>query len=160
MVSLLCGSVWGRAQRRDSSCSLASGVLSRRKLSTGTHPDARHLSLPVCHWCPSSCCSGAGAQTDWVCVSPESIAGPLGRDSRESAVSSAAPTPLVFTARSYGDLSSWHCNPGLGGLVWGWDSLLPRYPTWFLSITCRCGTACSASPCLRPSYLSGWMWLL
>ena len=31
---------------------------------------------------------------------------------------------LVFAARSYGDLSFWHWNPGLGGLVWGWDSSL------------------------------------
>ena len=36
---------------------------------------------------------------------------------------------LVFTARSYGDLSSCHWNPGLGGLVWGWDSSLLRYPS-------------------------------
>ena len=26
-------------------------------------------------------------------------------------------SPLVFAARSYGDLSSWHWNPGLSGLV-------------------------------------------
>ena len=26
---------------------------------------------------------------------------------------------LVFAARSYGDLSSWYCSPGLGELVWG-----------------------------------------
>ena len=26
--------------------------------------------------------------------------------------------PLVFRYRSYGDLSSWHWNPGLGGLLW------------------------------------------
>ena len=36
-------------------------------------------------------------------------------------------SPLVFAARSYGDLSSWHWNPWLGVLVWGWDSSLPRY---------------------------------
>ena len=33
---------------------------------------------------------------------------------------------LVFTARSYGDLSSWHWNPKLGGPVWGWNPLLLR----------------------------------
>ena len=33
---------------------------------------------------------------------------------------------LVFAARSCGDLPSWYWNPGLGFLVWGWDSLLPR----------------------------------
>ena len=25
--------------------------------------------VPVCHWCPSSCCPGAGAQKEWVWVS-------------------------------------------------------------------------------------------
>ena len=35
-------------------------------------------------------------------------------------------SPLVFTARSYGDFSSWHWNPGLGGLIWGWDTSLLR----------------------------------
>ena len=39
-----------------------------------------------------------------------------------------AQPPLVFTVRSYGDLPSWHWNPGLGGLVRGWDPSLPRYP--------------------------------
>ena len=38
-------------------------------------------------------------------------------------------SPLVFAARTYGDLSSWHWNPGLRGLVWGWDFLLLRYPS-------------------------------
>ena len=35
---------------------------------------------------------------------------------------------LGFATRSNGDLSSWHWNPGLGGLMWGWDSSLLRYP--------------------------------
>ena len=38
-------------------------------------------------------------------------------------------SPLAFTARNYGDLSSWHWNPGLGYLEWGWDPLLLRYPS-------------------------------
>ena len=51
------------------------------------------------------------------------------------------PQPLlVFTAGSYGDLSSWHCSPGLGGLDWDWDPLLPRYLSCFLSTTHGCGT--------------------
>ena len=48
--------------------------------------------------------------------------------------------PLSFAAGSYGDLSSWHWNPGLGSLVWDWDSTLPRCPSQVLSTTCRCGT--------------------
>ena len=37
---------------------------------------------------------------------------------------------LVFAARSCGDLPSWHWNPGLGGLLWGWGSSLPRSASW------------------------------
>ena len=42
--------------------------------------------------------------------------------------------PLVFVARSYGDLSSWHWNSGLSDLVWGagiphsWDVPPNFYP--------------------------------
>ena len=54
--------------------------------------------------------------------------------------------PLVFTARSYGALSSWFCwSPGLCSLAWGWDGSLPRCPSRFLSNTGECGTTHSAS---------------
>lgn len=33
---------------------------------------------------------------------------------------------LVFTASRYGNFPSWHCNPVLGSLVWGWDLILPN----------------------------------
>ena len=36
---------------------------------------------------------------------------------------------LVFATKSCGKLSSWHWNPGLGGLVCAWDSSLWRYPS-------------------------------
>ena len=36
---------------------------------------------------------------------------------------------LVFAARCYGDLSSWHWSFGLRGLVWDWDFFLLRYPS-------------------------------
>ena len=68
--------------------------------------------------------------------------------------------PLVFTARSYGDLSSWHWNSGLGGLMWGWDPSLWKYSSQFLSTIHACGTTCSMSSqpvCLYPSYLPGWI---
>ena len=44
---LLCGSVYGRVLKRDNGHYLASGILNRRKLSPGTHPDVRffHFSL-------------------------------------------------------------------------------------------------------------------
>ena len=51
-----------------------------------------------------------------------------------------AQSPLVFTASSHGDLSSWHGNPRLERLVWGWDPSLLRYPSQFLSATHWCGT--------------------
>ena len=50
---------------------------------------------------------------------------------------------LVFTARIYGDLSSWCWNPGLCSLGWGWDCCLPRYPSQFLPTTRKCWTALS-----------------
>ena len=73
--------------------------------------------------------------------------------------------PLVFIARSYGDLSSWSWNPSLCHLAWGWDYLLSRYPSQFLSTTWEHGSAHAAttatslchteSPCLHPSYQFG-----
>ena len=35
-------------------------------------------------------------------------------------------SPLVFVARSFWDLSTWHWSPGLGGLVWGLGFLAPK----------------------------------
>ena len=83
-------------------------------------------------------------------------------------------SPLVFIAEVMG-IYPLHWNPGSCGLAWAWDCSLPRYPSWFLSITRECGTthALSASSAasvhhtsplcpslhLCPSYLSGWMWL-
>ena len=45
-------------------------------------------------------------------------------------------SPLVFAGRNCGDLpiSSWHWDPGLGTLVWGWDSSLPRCPSLYMCI--------------------------
>ena len=45
MVSLLWLRVEEGSERRQWHC-LASGVLSGRKLSPGTHPDARHCTFP------------------------------------------------------------------------------------------------------------------
>ena len=58
--------------------------------------------------------------------------------------------PMVFAARSCGYLSSWHWNSGLGGLVWGWDSLLPRDSSWiFIHHTWIWD---QSGPCLCPYY--------
>ena len=60
------------------------------------------------------------------------------------------PPALIFTARSYGDLSSWCWNPGLCSLVLGWDRFFSRYPSWLLSTTHDCGTARAHSAATLP----------
>ena len=56
---------------------------------------------------------------------------------------SPAQSPLVFATRSCGDLSSWHWNPGLKGLVWGRTLHSQYFPAGFLSATHECGPASS-----------------
>ena len=65
-------------------------------------------------------------------------------------LSSTASVPAGFCSQKLGDFSSWHWDPGLGGLVWGQDSSLPRYPSQFLSPHLGVGPACSASVPLLP----------
>ena len=50
-------------------------------------------------------------------------------------------SPLVFTVRNQGGLSSQYWNLGLESRVWGWNLSLLRYPSWFLSTTHSCGTS-------------------
>ena len=56
------------------------------------------------------------------------------------AVSSAHTTPTGFYSKRLWDSISWHQNPGLHVLAWGWNCLLPSCPSQFLS-TCECGIA-------------------
>ena len=49
--------------------------------------------------------------------------------------------PCWFLQLEVMETSSWHWNPGLGDLVWGWDPSLLRYPSQFLSATHGCGTS-------------------
>ena len=65
---------------------------------------------------------------------------------------------LDFAAWSCGDLSSRHWNPGLGGLMWGWDSLLPRYTSWIFIHHTWVWDQPILCPC--PSYQCEWMWFL
>ena len=153
MVSLcsvaVCG---GRVQKGDyghSKGTRTSGVLSGRKLSPGNCPNARHFNF-------SPCAMGALLATalvqkprvsehihelnptwDLYVETPENVQFlPLTQH------------PLVFTARCYGNLSSWHRNPRLDCLVGVWDPSLLRFPSQFLSTTHGCGTAPSMSPYL------------
>ena len=61
--------------------------------------------------------------------------------------------PLVFAARSCRDLTSWHWNSGLGGLMWGYNSSLTIFPSQIF-IHHTCGT--SPFPvCAPPTSLHG-----
>ena len=69
--------------------------------------------LPVCGWCPSCCCPGAGSQSGWVLR--------LCSLTKQSLLKIwqfllLPQPPLDFTARSYRDLSSQCWTPGLCGL--------------------------------------------
>ena len=119
--------------------------------------------LPVCHWCPSSCCPGAGVQREGVCVSSKSVTGSLRGDTWESRSSFWRPNPHWFIQPEVTGASL----PGTGTL--DGDPSLLRYPSQFLYTTRGCGTTCSASLHLcaalcistSPSLLSAWwMWLL
>ena len=73
--------------------------------------------LLVRPWRLSSCCPAAGAPGQWVWVS---LCGPF---TPGYLCVTQPQSLLLFTARSYGDFSSQHWNPGFGSLVWGcWSS--------------------------------------
>ncbi|KAF6104168.1 hypothetical protein HJG60_011186 [Phyllostomus discolor] len=102
-----------------------SAFLSRRKLFPSSGLDARHFS--------SSLCATAAFQAATLVLElgvrlSNSGSGLFMRNCLGlQKFLPLTQSPLVFTARSYGDLSSCHWNPGLGDLVWGWDSSLLRY---------------------------------
>ena len=95
-------------------------LLSERKLPLQFFPWCWIIQfLPIYLWCLSSCCPHAGAQREWIWVSP--CMGPLrgsAWDSRSFHLSQSQ-SPLVFTTKSYGTGTL-----GWGGLVWGWDPSL------------------------------------
>ena len=109
---------------------------------TITHFQSLH-PLPKCNWHPSSCCPGSTSQSGWVCICSRTMGPFKWTLLRDWQFLPLLKPPLGFTARSYQALFFWHWNPGLCGLVWGWDSLLPRCSSWFLSTTREYGTACS-----------------
>ena len=70
---------------------------------------------------------------------------------------------LVFTARSYENLSSQHWNPTLGGLMWGWDPLPLRGTSIaeisLLILICHTWVWDQRILHLHPSYQSMWLLL-
>ena len=127
---------------------LPPGVLPGRKLSPDTHPDTSHFSF-------SSYATGArpavalvlyhrGRESAQVLNLPWS---PKRSLLRIPHFLPAAPTPTGFYNQKLWGLIFLVLEPGLGGQVWDWDLLLPRYPSLFLSTAGEYETTCSASPC-------------
>ena len=100
--------------------------------------------LPASNWHPSSCCLGAEFQWGLLCMSPESVKGHLRRVS-ESCSFFHCPNPHCFYSHKLWGFIFWSWNAELGGLDWGWNHLLPRYPSHFLSTTSECGTTHSTA---------------
>ena len=152
--------LWGRAQKGDDatawplefypgeSCPPALTLMPDASFSSRM-PLVTFQLLPWC-WSPE------GVSL----VSPKSVVSLLRVEAWGSWFLLLLQPPLNFTARSYGDLSFWHWNPGLGGLMYGWDLLLLKYPSRFLSTTRVWNHLLRVFAHLRTSYPSGWMWLL
>ena len=140
-VSDMAPSYWlckGRVQQRDNGLSLSWCQTLQ--------------SLPIYHWCPSSSHPSAGAQREQIWVG-ESVCG----SPKRNCLGLQQPPPLtqfplIFAARSCGDLSFWHRSPGLEGLLWVWDSSPPIYPSQIF-IYLDVGPACSASAPLLPVWM-------
>ena len=115
--------------------------------------------LPMYHWCPSSCCPSAGAQREWVCVSPfQSISGSLRRDAWESCQFFFHPNPHWFLQPEV--MGTY--LPGTGTMCWVvWCGAgIPHsqdIPPDFYTLHVGMGPPI---PYLRPSFPPGWMWLL
>ena len=110
-------------------------------------------SLPVYHWCPSSCHPSVGAQRERVCVVESVCVFPQRNCLGLQQPPPPTQSPLVFTARSCATYL-----PGTGILGWGtqYGSRTPHsqdIPSEFLSMSVRGQPV----PCLCPSYQSGWM---
>ena len=91
------------------------------------------MSFNLLLWCSSS--EGASPS--------KSICRPFKRDCLgiQQFLSSTASIPDGFYRKKLWRLSSWPWNPGLRGLMWGWDPSLLRYPSQFLSSTHTYGTS-------------------
>ena len=95
MVSLLCGSV-REGSERGQCCCLASRVLSKRKQSPSTHPDARLFNFSHMPLVPFQLLLRCRIQRERESVSPKSDTGPLRGDSWESCSFFHNPNPHWF----------------------------------------------------------------
>ena len=124
LTSLLCDFAWWKDLERGQCHCLASGGLP------STYPISSHLTLFLC-------VTGSLPAVALVLnllmggfVNVLSLRGPFKQSLLKIWQFLSPPQPsLVFTASSYGDLSSWVWNLGLLSLAWGWDLSFPRYPS-------------------------------
>ena len=133
MVLLHCGSVQGRAQKKYNGCYLQFCIGGSCPPALPLMPDTSILPcvplvpfklLPRC-WSP-----------EWVSLS-KSVCHARAFKRRGLRIPQfllLTQLWLVFTARSYRDLS-WYWSPGLGSLMWGWDPSLLRYPSFYVHHT-------------------------
>ena len=126
----------GRGLRKGAMASANTCVWDKAEPQPSLWCQTIHPRPHTCLWCLSICCPCSGAQRE-LSLS-KSRCGPFKRNCLGI---QKLQSPLVFTARSYGAISSWHRNPGLRVLVWEWDLLLLRHPSWFLSSTCGHGSS-------------------
>ena len=123
-ISLLCGSVWREDSERVQCHYLASGGFP------STHPISNHFTCFPCATGTLPAVAlvvnlrmGGFAYTLSLCVPFKWTF------LKNLQFLLLLPPPLDFTTRSYGDLSFQCWNPRLCSLSWGWDPLLPRYPS-------------------------------
>ena len=130
-----------------------STFLSRRQLSSSSHLYARHFNFTL-YATGVFQADNSGARAHRELSLTKSVCGFFKKNCL-GLQKFLLPTqsPLVCAARSYGDLSSCHWNPGLGGLVWGGDSSLPRYSSRIFSHDMWVGPTCSTSVPLLPLWM-------
>ena len=117
---------------------------------TSVSPCVPLVPFKLLPWCWSS--EGV-TLSRWVhvCIPQEELL-------RTLAVSSTDSIPTGFHSQKLWGLILLALNPGVRGLVWGWDSSLPRYPSQiFIHYTWMWDQPIL---CPGPSYRSGWMWFL
>ena len=99
-------------------------------ISVPPHMSQVPFSLLLLWW------SSEGVSSVSLCVGPF-----IGTAWDSSSLSFTASLPSGVYSQKLADLFSRQWNPGLGGQVYSWDPLLPRYQSLFLSATNGCGTS-------------------